>query len=201
MRETAQGLLIGSAGGLVFWLLGIPAPWLAGSMLAAIVAVFSRVKVGMPDWLRAVSFIFLGIQTGTAVSWETVDRAVHWPLSIAFLCLTVIAVTWACTAYYIRRSGWDPATALFASLPGALSLTLLLASSTHADMRRVTIAQCIRLFFLVAALPSVITWLSPPEVSTGDAQRDRRLHGHRAAGGGLDGGRLGAGEAHACRRG
>ena len=30
-------------------------------------------------------------------------------------------------------------------------------------MRRVTIAQCIRLFFLVAALPSVITFLSPQE--------------------------------------
>ena len=45
----------------------------------------------------------------------------------------------------------------------ALSLVLLLASNTSADMRRVTIAQCIRLFFLVAALPSVIVWLSPPE--------------------------------------
>lgn len=163
MRDTAAGLLIGCAGGLVFWLIGIPAPWLAGSMMAAIAAIFSGVKVGMPDWLRAVAFIFLGIQTGTAVSWETVDRAVHWPLSIAFLCLTVVAVTWACTAYYMRRSKWDAATALFASLPGALSLTLLLASSTTADMRRVTIAQCIRLFFLVAALPSVISWLSPAE--------------------------------------
>ena len=107
--------------------------------------------------------VFRGIQTGTAVSWDTVDRAVHWPLSIAFLCLTVVAITWACTAYYVRRSDWDPATALFASLPGALSLTLLIASNTKADMRRVTIAQCIRLFFLVAALPSVITFLSPQE--------------------------------------
>jgi len=161
MRDTAAGLAIGFAGGLAFWLMGIPAPWLAGSMMAAIVAAFSHVKIGMPDWLRAVAFIFLGIQTGTAVSWDTVDRAIHWPISIAFLCLTVVAVTWACTAYYIRRSGWDAATALFASLPGALSLTLLLASGTKADMRRVTIAQCIRLFFLVAALPAVITWLTP----------------------------------------
>jgi hypothetical protein len=163
MRDTATGLAIGLAGGLVFWLLGIPAPWLAGSMMAAIVAVFSKVRMGVPDWLRALAFIFLGIQTGTAVSWDTVDRAIHWPLSIAFLCLTVVAITWACTAYYIRRSDWDPATALFASLPGALSLTLLLASGTKADMRRVTIAQCIRLFFLVAALPTVITWLRPSE--------------------------------------
>ena len=163
MRDTALGLLIGAAGGVAFWALGIPAPWLAGSMMAAIAAVFSGVKVGMPDWLRTIAFIFLGIQTGTAVSWDTVDRAVHWPLSIAFLCLTVVAITWACTAYYVRRSDWDPATALFASLPGALSLTLLIASNTKADMRRVTIAQCIRLFFLVAALPSVITFLSPQE--------------------------------------
>lgn len=161
MRDTGLGLLIGAAGGLGFWLLGIPAPWLAGSMMAAIIAVFAKARIGMPDWLRAVAFIFLGIQTGTAVSWDTVDRAIHWPVSIAFLCLTVVAVTWACTAYYTRRSGWDAATALFASLPGALSLTLLLASSTNADMRRVTIAQCIRLFFLVAALPTVITWLRP----------------------------------------
>ena len=45
--------LIGLAGGLAFWLLGMPAPWLAGSMMAAIIAVFSRVRIGTPDWLRA----------------------------------------------------------------------------------------------------------------------------------------------------
>ena len=38
MRDTAAGLAIGALGGLVFWLLGIPAPWLAGSMIAAIIA-------------------------------------------------------------------------------------------------------------------------------------------------------------------
>jgi len=163
MRDTAKGLAIGTLGGLVFWLLGIPAPWLAGSMIAAVAAIFLKVRIGMPDWLRALSFIFLGIQTGTSVTWETVERAAEWPLSIAFLGLTVIAVTWACTAYYVKHSGWDGPTALFASLPGALSLVLLLAMGTSANMRRVTIAQCIRLFFLVAALPSLIFWVSPAE--------------------------------------
>ena len=33
--------------------------------------------------------------------------------------LIVVAITWACTVYYVKRSDWDPATALFASLPGA----------------------------------------------------------------------------------
>ncbi len=163
MRDTLAGLSIGAAGGALCWFAGIPAPWLAGSMILGVIAIFSGVRVGMPDWLKALAFIFLGIQTGTSVTWETVDRAVQWPLSILLLGLTVVAVTWACVWYYVKRCKWDGATALFASLPGALSLVLLLASSTAADMRRVTIAQCIRLFFLVAALPSLILWLSPPE--------------------------------------
>jgi membrane AbrB-like protein len=159
---TIRGLLVGAAGGALCWLAGIPAPWLAGSMIAGVAAIFAGVKVGMPDWLKAVAFIFLGIQTGTSVTWDTVDRAANWPLSILFLGLTVVAVTWACYRFYLRR-GWDAPTALFASLPGALALVLLLAANSSADMRRVTIAQCIRLFFLVAALPAVINLISPDE--------------------------------------
>jgi len=158
---VARGLAIGAAGGTVCWLAGFPAPWLAGSMAAAVAAVFGGVRIGMPDWLKSLSFIFLGIQTGTTVTWDTVDRAADWPFSIAFLGLTVVAVTWACMQFYTRWRGWDGATALFASLPGALSLVLVLASETAADMRRVTISQCIRLFFLVAALPVVISIISP----------------------------------------
>jgi hypothetical protein len=162
-RDIAAGVAIGTAGGFLCWLAGLPAPWLAGSMIAGVIAIFSGATLGMPDWLRALSFIFLGIQTGTSVTPATVESAVHWPISIAFLGVTVMAVTWAGTWYYTKYGKWDGATALFASVPGALSLVLLLASTTKADMRRVTIAQCIRLFFLVAALPAVITWLSPPE--------------------------------------
>lgn len=163
MRDTIAGLVIGALGGLLCWGLNLPAPWLAGAMIAGVIAVFAGAPLGMPDWLKALCFIFLGIQTGTAVTWDTVERAAQWPLSIAFLALTVVAVTWACMWFYVRRRGWDGPTALFASLPGALSLVLLLASATSADMRRVTIAQCIRLFFLVGALPSLILWLSPAD--------------------------------------
>jgi hypothetical protein len=161
MIAILQGLAIGTVGGSLFWLAGIPAPWLAGSMIAAVAAVFAGANIGMPGWLRAAAFIFLGIQTGTSVTWETVERAAQWPLSIGLLGLTVIAVTWAGMQFYMRVRKRDAATALFASLPGALSLVLLLADEANADMRRVAIAQCIRLFFLVSALPALIALLSP----------------------------------------
>ena len=40
IRDTLTGLLIGAAGGVLFWLAGIPAPWLAGSMIAGVIAIF-----------------------------------------------------------------------------------------------------------------------------------------------------------------
>ena len=89
----------------------------------------------MPDWLRAMSFIFLGIQTGTSVTWDTVDRAAQWPLSIAFLGLTVVAVTWACTAYYVKRSGWDRAD-------GAVQQRAGRPVAHTASRRRCTGADC-----------------------------------------------------------
>ena len=52
-------------------------------MMAAIAAAFLGIGIAVPGWLRACAFVLLGIQTGTAVSWETVERAVQWPLSIA----------------------------------------------------------------------------------------------------------------------
>jgi uncharacterized protein len=72
--------------------------------------------------------------------------------------------------YYERWRKWDRSIALFASLPGALSLVILLASSSKADMQRVTIAQCIRLSFLIAALPAVISYISPGHLLAAPAE-------------------------------
>jgi uncharacterized membrane protein AbrB (regulator of aidB expression) len=41
IRNTLAGLFIGAAGGLLCWMADIPAPWLAGSMIAGVIAIFS----------------------------------------------------------------------------------------------------------------------------------------------------------------
>jgi membrane AbrB-like protein len=91
---------------------------------------------------------------------ETLATATRWPLSLVMLCVTVTAVTAACYLFYRRMRHWPATDALFSSLPGALGLVVALADEAKADMRRVIIAQSIRLFFLVAALPLVINSLS-----------------------------------------
>ena len=85
--------------------------------MATIIAVYVCAKVNLPDALRTLAFILLGIQTGTAVNGDTLERAAQWPLSLLCLAATVELIIWACLIYYQRVQNWDRATALFASLP------------------------------------------------------------------------------------
>lgn len=165
MISVIRALAAGTAGGTLCFAVGIPAPWLAGSLVATIIAIYANQKLDLPKTLQATAFILLGIQTGTAVNSDTLARAAQWPLSIVYLGVTVALIVWACMFYYERFRNWNRPTALFASLPGALSIVILLASTSGADMRRVTISQCVRLFFLIAALPAVIVFISPPPVA------------------------------------
>jgi membrane AbrB-like protein len=129
-------------------------------MIAGILAVIFGARLLMPDALRNLAYIILGVQIGSSVTLETLVSAARWPLSLVMLAVTVSAVTAACYVFYRRVRGWPQADALFSSLPGALGLMVALADDAKADMRRVVIAQSIRLFFLVAALPLVIKSLS-----------------------------------------
>eukprot|EP01133_Synstelium_polycarpum_P026514 gene26514-31884_t len=52
--------------------------------------------------------------------------------------------------------GWDGPTALFSSLPGALSFVLVAAMGTQANMVKITVVQCIRLLLLIGFLAPLL---------------------------------------------
>jgi len=153
----ALTLAIGATGGCLFWLLHLPAAWLAGSMLAVTAAALGGIKTWLPNWLRAMVFVLFGIQLGSAVTRQTVAHIGHWPLSMALMAVTVTAVAVVSFVYYRRLAGWPSITALLGGVPGAFSTVLALADAYNADIAAVAVVQCIRLFFLVAVLPLVMT--------------------------------------------
>lgn len=160
LEQVVAALSIGLGGGAVFWWLGLPAPWLAGSVVTVAAASLSGViKQAMPRHLSKVVFILLGLQIGGAVTPETLGTISRWPLSFVILALTMAVLVLSGLKFYRAVYGWDRATSFFAVMPGALSVALALAADTRADLRKVSVSQVIRLFVLVAILPSVISSL------------------------------------------
>ncbi len=158
-------LLIGSVGGFLFSLMGLPAAWLSGAMVLVAATTLSGVRTAVPDRVRDTLFIVLGAFMGTGVSPEVIDRIGEWPWTMLGLVIAMVMITGATYIYLQRRVGWDRETAFFGSIPGALSFVLALAANRNADISRIATSQMVRLFILVALLPIVITSTSSGDVT------------------------------------
>ncbi|KLK89938.1 ammonia monooxygenase [Microvirga vignae] len=155
LAHVAQ-ILIAGLGGLVFYWLGVPAAWLSGSAIAAALWGLSGWAVPMPRALADAAMLVSGAAMGAAVTPAAIDAIGRYPGSLMLLVIGVLAISLASTFWLTRISGWRKADALLASVPGALSTVLAVAADRKADVPSVAIVQNLRLFVLIALLPSVV---------------------------------------------
>jgi membrane AbrB-like protein len=164
-RTAALTIAAGSFGGALLHFAGLPAAWLTGSMVVILVLAMRGIPVLIPGWLRYVIYTLLGVQIGSGFSPDTVDRVMAWPLSIAGLGIAMLLVIASSAAFLATLAKWNRPTALYASVPGALSYVLALSMRSSADVRLVMFAQLLRLVALLAVLPSLLTVsLRPPSM-------------------------------------
>ena len=144
------------AGGWLAAHIGVPAGWLSGSMAAsALLTAFGRGAQFGP-LLRVFALSFAGMALGSSVTPKMLEAMGRYPASLAMMCLSVAVGVALCTLFVRRVGGWDKPTSLFAAIPGALSYVLALAPSAGADMARVSLAQLVRIFALVALAPALV---------------------------------------------
>src|SRR3954452_15900786 len=166
LGKVALTFALGGAGGWVLAQVGAPAPWLTGSMLAVAAAALSGLPLAMPNWMRTLAFVMLGISIGSTVTPEALGEIRSWPGSVCLLLLGIGATTAASAIHLTRVRGWDVMTARYCALPGALSQVLVLAIRSGADLPPIALAQSLPVFVLVALLP----WLIPAQGQAGPAQ-------------------------------
>jgi hypothetical protein len=169
LRRFTTTLAISAAGGFLAILLGIPAGWLAGGMLAVAIASLAGVNTDFPAPVRPPLFLVLGIYAGSGVSPETIVQMRTWPASFAILAVSVVALIAGSYVWLHRRCGWDRNAALLSSSPGALTFILATAEGVRTDLKKVAIAQSIRLLILIEAIPLIAFLVGLPPLSDGSA--------------------------------
>lgn len=155
-RGVAIALGAGFGGALIALQLGLPAAALLGSTVAVTLVSFLRFRPAVPDLLRDVGFCVIGVSLGSGVTPDIWSDIARWPLSIAMLALTVLAVLLSCGLVLRLIFGADTPTSLLATSPGALSYTLSLASDRGVDLRFVMVLQSLRLLLITIFLPPLI---------------------------------------------
>jgi membrane AbrB-like protein len=172
-------LLLGAGAvlaGLLAQVLGLPAGWLVGPMLVAIVAALAwQEHPTMPRWSRVASLAVVGGVLAATFRPSVLPLvAANW-LPVCLVVIGTLLLSLAAGMLLAWIAGIDRRTAAFGTLPGAASGMLAMSGPLGADPRLVAVMQYTRVVVVVfsAALVSrlgLVPGSAPQEISTGGLQ-------------------------------
>lgn len=158
--QAARGLVTiaaGAAGGLLFFALNLPLPWVLGSLAAsALVARLSVFRPELPPNWRSLAMVAIGTMLGTGFTQDVVARSGSWAVSLVAMSLLSLGFCLMAYTTFRRWSDMSPQTALFAAMPGGLSVVSMLAEEYRAETNRVILCHTARLIVLLVTAPVVI---------------------------------------------
>jgi len=157
--RTYITLAIGFTGAGLATAAGLPAGSLLGSALFVFIASCGNISGGVPTRFRTVGFAVIGCSLGSSLTKNFVDQALHWPLSLFVLSVSITLIMVFCSWILIRFFNQSAETAILSTSPGALSYTLSITAEGVGDARSIVIIQSIRILGLIIVLPLLLNQL------------------------------------------
>ena len=158
-------MAIGAVGGAIFAYLGTPLPWMLGALFATMVASMSGVRLYIPQMVRRIWIIVLGLTLGSNFAPEVLDHIHLWLVSFAGMVVFVLFGTWFCYQIFVRFGRLDRVTAFFCASPGGLGEMIILGPSLGGDERSIVLMHATRGVLVMAIIPpaySILAGYVPP---------------------------------------
>jgi membrane AbrB-like protein len=153
LRTTLVALAIGTLGGWLAALAGLPLAWMIGAMTATTAAAAFGMPIAMPVGFRQLMVAVLGVMLGSSFSPEMLERVGEWAISLSALALYAAAAGGAGLFYFRRICGYDAVTAYFSAMPGGFSEMILVGTEMGGDARIISLTHAARVMTVVLALP------------------------------------------------
>lgn len=145
--------VLGTVGGMLALVLGLPLPWLLGSVIfVGLAAMFLPLRPEVPRNLRIGFVPVIGVSIGSAFTPDIVTEAVRWWPSLAALFLFIPAAHMLCFRALLYFD-LDRPTAFFGSVPGGLIESVVLGEEAGANVPLLTMLQFLRLILCIIIVP------------------------------------------------
>ena len=143
---------------------------MVGGVLAVTIGAIAGLPIAMPDRLRDLAFLLIGMSMGASVAPDSLSLIASWPVSIAALALELVIIIAATGWMLAKLFKLDAGTAYLSSFPGHLSFVMGIASAGVGNPRQIVIIQVIRILMLTICVPIGTVFLPidhfPPPVPT-----------------------------------
>ena len=146
-------LALGTGGGWLASLAGLPLPWMIGAMLATTLAAVAGLPVALWQRLREGFVVVLGVMLGSSFTPEIAAQLPGWGISILILGVYTV-LSGALGAWFFHRvAGYDRITSYFSAMPGGLSVMIFVGEAMGGDSRLISLTHASRLLLVVLILP------------------------------------------------
>ena len=152
----AGTLAVGVAGGFAARYAHLPLPWLLGALFTTTALSLAGAPVRLIPWGRPAGTVVVGASTGLQFTATVVAKLVTLlPLIIAtaFVSTFVGAIG---GLLYMRLTGVDRTTAFFATVPGGVVETTMLAPQYGGQLEPIMVAQTTRVALIVVFAPFLV---------------------------------------------
>ncbi len=153
--SSYKAILIGIIGGYLGTLIGIPLPWLLGSLGLNLCFAFTSYKIIFPTKLLNPIFLIVGIILGGTLNVTLLYKIHLWIFSSVAMLLCTIVSTILAGYYFFKVCKFSKFISVLAALPGAfvpISAALLEFGKSKND-KGVLIPQATRVIFIVSFVP------------------------------------------------
>lgn len=145
--------LIGSLGGLFFYVLSIPLPWMLGAMTATTVLALSGKSLERPIRMRLVMLAVLGVTLGSSFTPDVLVRSAGWIGSLATMTGFIVLVSSLSFVVIWKWVGLDRPTAYFSSVPAGVNDMVIVGAAMGGDERTIALIHGIRIMLTVLVIP------------------------------------------------
>lgn len=164
--KTFLTLAIGACGGWLAAWLGLPSPWLLGTIGAVLLGLCARLPLAMPSFTTSLISLFLGISIASGIDAGLPEHLADWHSSLLLMLLMLVLLLAALFYFYQHRCHWSTNDALLSAIPGNLAVVMIFAAQERLDVRRIALVHSVRLFFLVTVLPLLFPLVDRPTSDT-----------------------------------
>lgn len=167
LKSFLETLLLGFIGGIIFFLLNLPLPWMLGPLTAVMMwqGTTSREMI-WPAHYKNMGLIILGITFGLYFTVESMLLIGPYFLPYVLLTSLMIVISIINSSFISKYLKVDQITSVFGAIPGGLTEMVIASESLQAKSSFVMIFQTVRLLVVLFTVPFVIIYAFSGEPST-----------------------------------
>ncbi len=142
--------------GYIFMRIGIPLPWLVGSIFCVATLSLTAGHLQLWAWGRRLGMIIIGTCLGLYFTPSALERLMTnfgWMIAAV---VTSLALAASASFLLAKTARLDSATAFLCSVPGGVAEMCMLGQRYGASQPMIAVSQLLRVVLLVSVLPSFL---------------------------------------------